>query len=324
MKVCTFGECLIDFTPVGLSDQGNIMFERNPGGAPANVAVQLARLGVNAKFIGKVGNDLFGDFLKATLRKEGVDISSMVTSSRYKTTLAFVQLDEKGERSFCFYRNPGADITMESRDVDFNTLQDCSVFHFGSVSLTHNPVRTATLEAAKYARKRGCLISYDPNLRLPLWNSAKDAKETILNAMELCDILKISDEELAFLAPGYHEEEGVRMLQKRYHLSLVMLTKGAKGCAALAKDEWIEASGMKAECVDTTGAGDAFFGGFLAEFVRRDKPLADLNKEELLAMMRFANACGAIAVRSKGAIPSLARRKEVEAFLNQQKADEYA
>ena len=317
MKICSFGETLIDFSPLGVSDNGNLIFERNPGGAPANLAVSVVKHGCEASFVGEIGEDIFGDFLRETLKREGVDTQYMVVNPRYKTTLAFVQLDAQGERSFCFYRNPGADTMIETRDVNFQAIDECDLFHYGSVSMTNNPARITTFELVRYSRQKGKLISFDPNLRKPLWNDEKEARREICHGMEYCDILKVADDELAFLTGCSTLEQGARELQKQYGIPLILVTEGGKGSHALIHDYFIDAAACNVEVVDTTGAGDGFFGCFLASLLKSGKTLAELTGDEVYQMLRLANAAGALAVTRKGAIPALATTAEALALLEQ-------
>ena len=309
MKICSFGETLIDFTPVGVSENGNIIFERNPGGAPANLAVAAVKHGVQASFIGEVGDDIFGQFLNEKLKGEGVDTEYMVINSRYKTTLAFVQLDEKGERSFCFYRNPGADTMIESQAVNLRAIDECEIFHYGSVSMTHNPARITTFELIKYAQQKGKLLSFDPNLRMPLWNSEEEARHEIRHGLQFCDILKVAEEELIFLTGCKTLEEGARQ---------ILITEGSQGSHALIHDYYINAPAFPVSVVDTTGAGDGFLGCFLASFLKSQKTLEQLSGEDVYQMLRLANASGALSVTRKGGMPSLVTTEEAQALLDQQ------
>lgn len=318
MKICSFGETLIDFTPVGVSENGNIIFERNPGGAPANLAVAAVKHGVQASFIGEVGDDIFGQFLNEKLKGEGVDTEYMVINSRYKTTLAFVQLDEKGERSFCFYRNPGADTMIESQAVNLRAIDECDIFHYGSVSMTHNPARITTFELIKYAQQKGKLLSFDPNLRMPLWNSEEEARHEIRHGLQFCDILKVAEEELIFLTGCETLEEGARQIAKKYKTPLILITEGSHGSHALIHDYYINAPAFPVSVVDTTGAGDGFLGCFLASFLKSGKTLEQLSGEDVYQMLRLANASGALSVTRKGGMPSLVTTEEAQALLDQQ------
>lgn len=307
LDVTVLGEILIDFTPAGTSPQGNICFERNPGGAPANVAVCVSKLGGKAGFIGKAGDDMFGHFLSSVLEDNGVDISGLKFSKEANTTLAFVQLDENGDRSFSFYRNPGADTTLDTSEVNYDLIKNSKVFHFGSLSLTNEPVRSATRAAVKYARENGCIISYDPNLRPPLWESMELAKEQIESMMEFCDILKISEEEMEFLTGEKNLDKGTEEIYKKYGMKLILVTRGSKGCYYRFKDH-TGAMGTfeKFKAVDTTGAGDSFLGGFLYSMLSRGISDPDkLDIEQLEDILTFSNATASLCITKKGAIPAM-------------------
>jgi len=310
--VTAIGELLIDFTPAGLSEQKHPIFEQNPGGAPANVLACLSRLGRRTAFIGKVGADQFGYSLKATLEQVGVSTRGLVMTDACHTTLAFVHLNDQGDRSFSFYRNPGADLLLDTGDLSYNLIDDCQIFHFGSVSLTANPSRQATIAAVRYAREQDKLISYDPNLRLMLWPSPEAAKTVILQVMPMADLLKISEEELLFLTGESDLSRGTEMLLRQYGLKLVLVTLGAKGAYArsLSCEAWRPAYDIKT--VDTTGAGDAFTGGFLYQLLLSGKPVKTLTEDDLTAFLAFANAAGSLTTARKGAIPALPTLAEVE------------
>jgi len=315
--VTALGEILIDFTPAGLSPQGNICFERNPGGAPANVVVSISRLGGKAAFIGKVGEDMFGHFLSSVLEEHGVEVSGLKFGKDANTTLAFVQLDENGDRSFSFYRNPGADTMLAPDEVNYELIRNSKVFHFGSLSLTHEPVRGATHAALKVARENGCTISYDPNLRPPLWESLELAREQIKSVMEYADILKISEEELEFITGEKDLDKGTSIICNEYGTSLILVTRGAEGSYYRLGD----VTGLKGtfnsiKAVDTTGAGDAFLGGFLYSLLSQgfDKP-DKLDKDALEQMITFASATASHCVAKKGAIPAMPDMKAVMELL---------
>lgn len=310
--VTAVGELLIDFTPAGLSSQGYPIFEQNPGGAPGNVVVCLSKLGRSTACIGKLGDDHFGHAIKASLQREGVDTRGLVMTGSCHTTLAFVHLDEHGDRSFSFYRNPGADLLLESGDLSFNLIDDCQIFHFGSVSMTGNPSRQATLAAVRYAREEGKLISYDPNLRLMLWPSPEIARTTILQAMPLVDVLKISEEELLFLTGETDLNRGAGQLLSDYDLQLVLITLGRKGAYArnCLGEAWHPA--FDVATIDTTGSGDAFTGSFLYQLLQAGKPPQSLTEDDLTAFLAFANAAGSLASTRKGAIPAMPTLAEIE------------
>lgn len=314
--VTAMGELLIDFSPMGLSPQGRPLFEQNPGGAPANVLACLSRLGLKTAFMGKVGDDPFGHSLEKTLQDVGVDTRGLLRTDRYPTTLAFVHLDERGDRSFSFYRDPGADLMLQSTELSFNLIDDARAFHFGSVSMTADPARSATLAAVRYAREQQKIISYDPNLRPMLWSSLAQAKKTILSVLPLVDLLKISQEELVFLTDVRNPSRGASLLMQQYeNLQLVLVTQGPQGAYGLSRrsEGWHPAYDVKT--IDTTGAGDAFTGGFLHQVLQEGKPLSDLSEDDLVSFLAFANATGSLATVLKGAIPAMPTLAQVDECL---------
>lgn len=315
--LAALGEILIDFTPGGTNETGMRLFSRNPGGAPANVLVMAGKLGAKTAFIGKVGSDPFGSFLKETLQNEGVDVSGMVVSQEVPTTLAFVQLDEKGDRTFSFYRNPGADVCLRADEVDETILNRCGVFHFGSVSLTDEPSRTATLESVKKAKKAGAVVSYDPNYRPALWREEILAVQEMTRALELADIVKTSEEELLLLTGESDLEKGSRKLLERGPV-LAVVTRGPKGAYYRAGSVCGSVSTFDVPTVDTTGAGDAFWGALLSRLCgKKREDLSRMTREELEQAVIFANAAGSLATMKKGAIPSLPTREEIEACIRE-------
>lgn len=311
--IITTGELLIDFSPVKAPGVENAVCP-NPGGAPGNVAVQLARLGVSAGFIGKVGDDSFGHSLKTCLEENGVDVHNVVVDGDVHTTLAFVHLDSEGDRSFTFYRDPGADTQLREDEVDKSALKECRVFHFGSLSLTTEPSRTTTLNMAREARDSGKMISYDPNWRPALWKDAKAGIEAMGWGLELCHVLKISEEELALLTGTDSIIEGVRALHKK-GVTLVLVTMGPNGCVSSMKGQLRHHPTFDVRVVDTTGSGDSFWGAFLSQLVQNgyDTPekLGELEQEELAGFCRFANAAGSICASKPGGIPALAGREDI-------------
>lgn len=312
--VVALGEILIDFTPAGLSENGNPLFEANPGGAPANVLACLAKLGRKTAFLGKVGADEFGRFLREVLASRGISTHGLVLEEGAQTTLAFVHLHDDGDRSFSFYRSPGADTLLRPEEVDGKQLT-ASIFHFGSLSLTHEPARSATLAALHWAKERGMLISYDPNLRPPLWASLAEAKRQILAVMDQADIVKISREELEFLTGSERLAEGSAQLVREYGTGLLLITLGKDGCFFRLGDLTGLVPGFPVQAVDATGAGDGFLGGMLHEILRRGKALEEWSLEELEESVRFANAIGALVVTRKGGIPAMPSLAEVQSFL---------
>ncbi len=306
MKVCTFGELLIDVTPYGLSDKGYPVSEFNPGGAPANVAVALVNLGVDASFIGQVGDDHWGHFLKSVLDEKKVDTSALLLSKDYLTTLAMVHLAENGERSFSFYRKEGADVMIKMNQGFKDKIDEANVFHLGSVSMSDEPSRSTSFDCLNYAKTKGKIVSYDPNLRELLWRDLSEAKKQILKGMQYADIVKVSEEELYFLTNEKDDEKAAQQLMDAYPISILLVTYGAEGCAVCSHFKFTKVAPFKVQAVDTTGAGDGFFGAFLAKTLKSNKRLSDISHDELCSYAKFANACGAIATTKKGAIGSLA------------------
>jgi fructokinase len=315
VDVTAVGELLIDFTPAGRSDQNHQLFEQNAGGAPANVLACLSRLGRSTAFIGKVGADQFGRSLRAVLDQIGVATQGLIMTDACHTTLAFVHLNEQGDRSFSFYRNPGADMLLESGEITYGLIDDCRIFHFGSVSMTADPARQATLAAVRYAKDQGKLVSYDPNLRLMLWPSAEIAKSMILQAMHWADLLKISEEELLFLTGETDLSRGADQLRQQFDLQLILITLGARG--AYARNQNVEAwsPAYDVKTIDTTGAGDAFTGAFLYQLLLSGKKPQSLTKEDLTDFLAFANAAGSLTTTRKGAMPALPNLVEIHACL---------
>lgn len=310
--VTAVGELLIDFTPAGKNDAGSALFAQNPGGAPANVLVAVSRLGGKTAFIGKVGSDGFGEFLKTTLDRNGISTENLIRTDRVHTTLAFVQLDEKGDRSFSFCRNPGADILLAPEDVNPDLLHNTHFLHFGSVSLTDEPSRSATLHAVKAAKSAGAIISYDPNYRAPLWKNEREAKSQMSAALPLADLVKLSEEELEMLTGETGFLRGAQKIEE-LGAKLVLVTLGAKGVFYLRGDRHGILPTYDVKTVDTNGAGDTFLGAVL--FRLKEKNLRDielLSEEELLDILSFANAAGSLATTKSGAIPAMPTLEEVE------------
>lgn len=310
--VVALGESLIDFTPSGTNDMGMQLFSCNPGGAPANVLAMVSKLGGTTSFIGKVGADNFGHFLKATMKKAGIDVSGLSMADDVNTTLAFVQLNENGDRSFSFYRKPGADICLRRDEVDDSLLNNCRIFHFGSVSLTDEPSRSATLYAAEKAKSCGALISYDPNYRPLLWKDEKRARSEMLNALPMADIVKVSEEEMVLLTDRTDLRQGAEKLAQ-YGAALVLVTLGPKGAFYFSS----QGSGMvptyNVKTIDTTGAGDAFLGALLYCFSNKSKEeLYCVSDSELKKVIAFGNAAGSLTTIQKGAIPAMPTRVRIE------------
>ena len=308
----TIGEILIDLTYSG-RDKGVPVYTANPGGAPANVAVAAARLGADAAFIGKVGRDYYGDFLRATLTENGVDISGMLVDNDAPTTLAVVSVSETGERSFSFYRRNCADTLLSSEEISTELLGNTRFLHFGSVSLTDDPARTATLFAAQKAKELGAVVTYDPNYRANLWNSEEEAVERMKSVLGFVDILKISDEELPLLTGTDDPVEGTRQLSDTYGLSLILLTLGPDGAFYRRGEETGKAEGFKVKVADTNGAGDTFFGSFLSRMITLGvyRP-EQLTSEQLYESVRTANLAASLTTSRHGAIPAMPDLKELE------------
>lgn len=291
--IVALGESLIDFTPSGENSQGMALFARNPGGAPANVLAMAAKLGGKTAFIGKVGDDAFGAFLKKTMEDAGVDVRGLRMTREYPTTLAFVQLTPEGDRSFTFYRKPGADVMLAPAEVDRALLRDCRIFHFGSVSLTDEPCRTATLEAAREAKAAGAMISYDPNYRPFLWDSAERAREALLAALPLADIVKVSEEEMELLTGEVQLAAGADALASR-GAALVLVTLGPRGAYYRAAAGRGLLPACEVDTVDTTGAGDAFLGALLSCLAGKTlEELRILPQAQWERIVAFANAAAA-------------------------------
>ena len=312
--VTALGELLIDFTPSGVSEHGAALYARNAGGAPANVLAMLSRLGRSTQLIARVGQDAFGRFLRDTLEQCGVGCRGIVTGPE-ATTLAFVQLDKTGERSFVFHR--GADLLLTAEQVPVELIKRSRVFHFGSVSMTGEPGRGATLFAARTARAAGVLVSYDPNYRPFLWDSPKAAAQAIRLAAGMADVIKLSQEELELLFDGAADdpEQGARALLAQ-GAALVLVTLGSQGARAYTKNADACAAGFQVDAVDTTGAGDAFTGAALAalkDFSRRQ--IESMSADALAQLLRRANACGALTVTAYGAIPALPTAQALTRFL---------
>ena len=308
----TIGEILIDLTQTGISQDGICSFAANPGGAPANVAVAAARLGASTAFLGKVGRDNFGFILRDTLVKNQVDVSGLLEDTA-PTTLAVVSVDKLGERSFSFLR--GADCALAPEEVDTAQIEASRILHFGSVSLTAGPSRSATLFAARHAHEKGVLVSYDPNYRPALWPSLEDAKQWMTLPLPLVDIMKLSDEELPLLTGTENLEAGSRMLEEM-GISLVFITLGQRGAFLRWKGQTALVPGVSVSVADTNGAGDTFFGAVLRCLTaRKSAPLENLSLEELIQITTFANHAAALTCSRSGAIPAMPSLKELASFL---------
>ena len=312
--VTALGEMLIDFTMNGKSEQGNNLFEACPGGAPCNVLAMLQKLGNKTAFIGKVGKDIFGTKLKEVLKEVGIDTSGLVMDKKVRTTLAFVQTLKGGDRDFSFYRNPGADMMLEEGDINNSLIKNCKIFHFGTLSMTHKGVRKATKKAIKKAKESGALISFDPNLRPPLWESLNDAKKQVEYGLSQCDILKISDNEIQWFTGEKDFDKGIKKLQDKYSIKLIVLSMGKDGSRAYYKDLRVEKPAfVQKNTIETTGAGDTF-GGCCLNFILK-YGLDNMDQEKLEKMLTFANAAASLITTKKGALRVMPTKDEVKDFI---------
>lgn len=285
------------------------MFEACPGGAPCNVLALLNKMGKKTAFIGKVGKDQFGALLRDTITEAGIDASNLMVDENVNTTLAFVHTFPDGDREFSFYRNPGADMMLTADEVNPEVVKDTKVFHFGTLSMTHEGVREATKKAVETAKANGCLVSFDPNLRPPLWGSLDLAKEQMEYGFGKCDILKISDNEIQFVSGKEDYDEGIAYLQETYNIPLILLTMGKDGSRAYYKGMRVERPGFSVKAIETTGAGDTFCGSSLNYLVDHD--FENLTEEQLGEMLTFANAAAALVTTKKGAIKAMPVKEEV-------------
>lgn len=310
--VICIGEALIDFTP---TDRTNLIYEKCPGGAPANVAVGLSRFGINSSFVGKVGDDILGRFLEETLENEGVNTSEMVATREAPTGLTFVSLDENGERSFQFYINSSADQFLSVDEVNEASFRNQKILHIGSISMIHERSTRATKKAIQISKENGLWLSFDPNLRLSLWETPELAHERITSVLPQTDILKVSEDELLFITGQKKIRQAIQTIKKVYNISLVLVTLGAKGSIALLNETIIEVPGIKIRSVDTTGAGDAFVAGILYGLNQFEKDLPSLKQKEIFDIVRFANVSGAIMASKKGVMKVLPSLEAIEELM---------
>lgn len=312
--VTALGELLIDFTENGKSAQGNPLFEANPGGAPCNVLAMLAKLGHKTAFIGKVGNDFFGEQLRSAITEVGIDASFLRLDHLVHTTLAMVHTYPDGDRDFSFYRNPGADMMLNETEVPEELLKDSKIFHFGTLSMTHEGVRKATKKALEIAKEAGALISFDPNLRPPLWDSLENAKEQVLYGLEQCHILKISDNEIQWLTGEEDYSDGVRWILDRFEIPLILVSMGKEGSRAYYDGMMVEVKPFLQEhTIETTGAGDTFCGCVLHYICEHG--LEGLKEEQLTEMLTFANAAASVITTRKGALRVMPEVSEIQEMI---------
>lgn len=315
LDVLALGELLIDFTASGESGQGNPLFEANPGGAPCNVLAMLKKLDRSCAFVGKVGDDIFGRQLRQVAEEAGICMDGLSVDPAVHTTLAFVKTFPNGDRDFSFYRNPGADMMLRVEDLPEELISRTRIFHFGTLSLTHEPVRSATQKALELARAGGALISFDPNLRPPLWDSMEEARQQIAWGLARCDVLKIADNELEFMTGQTDFAKGAAMLQAQYpNIRLLNVTAGAQGSYAFyGQTQVFRPACTKGGVIETTGAGDTFCACVL-NFVL-DHGLDGLTEEDLGQMLHFANTAAYLVTTRKGAIRSMPDPEEIQALL---------
>ena len=314
--VVALGELLIDFTQNGTSGQGNPLLEANPGGAPCNVLAMLQKLGKSTAFVGKVGNDMFGRQLREVVENAGIDLTNLVMDPAAHTTLAFVQTFANGDRDFSFYRDPGADMLLTAGEVPEDVIAHSRIFHFGTLSMTHPGVREATKKAVACAKNAGVLVSFDPNLRPPLWADLEDARAQITWGLSQCDVLKIADNELEFMTGQTDFDKGAAILQAQYpNIRILNVTAGADGSYSYYGNKRVFVPSFKlGGTIETTGAGDTFCASVL-NFVL-EHGTDNLTEDSLTAMLRFANAAAYIVTTRKGAIRSMPEKAEVEALIS--------
>ena len=312
--VTALGELLIDFTENGVSGQGNPLFEANPGGAPCNVLAMLTKLGHKTAFIGKVGDDFFGKQLKEAIEEVGIDSTGLCMDKEIHTTLAMVHTYPDGDRDFSFYRNPGADMMLKESEVKEELIKESKLFHLGTLSMTHEDVRRATKKAIQIAEDAGNIISFDPNLREPLWNSLDEAKEQILYGLSHCHILKISDNEIQWLTGQEDYTDGVKWILERYQIPLILVSMGKEGSRAYYGGKMVEVKPfIQKNTIETTGAGDTFCGCVLHYICEHG--LDNLTEENLFEMLQFANAAASIITTRKGALRVMPEEKEIAGLL---------
>lgn len=316
--VVGLGELLIDFTDAGESAGGQRLFERNPGGAPANLLTAVSHMGGRTAFIGKVGDDMHGMFLKETLEAGQIDTSNLILDQDVFTTLAFVGIGKDGEREFSFARKPGADTMLRQEELDPELLQSAKVFHLGSLSLTDEPARSASYRAVGIAKEAGAVISYDPNYRASLWSSREKAIAEMLGMVPYADLMKVSDEESLLLTGKTDYREAAEDLLSQGP-SVVAVTLGGDGAYVASRSSAVHVPGFHTDAVDTTGAGDSFWGGFLSQFVRSGKAPEELFVEDLIRFARFGNATAALCVQKRGGIPAIPWEKDVLELLGEDK-----
>ena len=308
--VTALGELLVDFTENGISAQGNTLLEANPGGAPCNVLAMLKNLGKKTAFIGKIGNDALGKMLKKTVEDQGICIDNLVEDEEIHTTLAFVHSDKDGDRSFSFYRNPGADLMLQWEEINVDFLVNTKIFHFGTLSMTEEEIKNVTKKEVQKAKENGVLISFDPNFRPPLWKDMEDARQQMWYGIGQCDILKISDDEILFLTGTKDIDEGIARIREKSHAKLICATMGKNGSKVYYKGKTVFGRPfLRKDTIETTGAGDTFMACVLNTVL--EKGLEQLTQESLTEMLLFANAASSIITTRKGALKVMPQRQEI-------------
>lgn len=314
--VTALGELLIDFTENGISNQGNPIFEANPGGAPCNVLAMLTKLGKQTAFIGKVGNDYLGNMLRAKVMNLGINTASLYLDDEIHTTLAFVHTAEDGDRDFSFYRNPGADMMLNESEIDETLIANSRALHFGTLSMTHEGVRKATKKALQIAKANHVLISFDPNLREPLWNSLDEAREQVAYGMNQCDILKISDNEIQWFTGETDYTKAVETLRESYDISLILVSLGREGSRAYYGNMMVQVDSiLQDNTIEATGAGDTFDACVLNYILEHG--LQNLSEQNLKDMLLFANGAASLITTRKGALAVMPEKAEVEQLLQE-------
>ena len=314
MDVVALGELLIDFTENGISSQGNPLFEANPGGAPCNVLAMLTKLGHKTAFIGKVGNDFFGKQLEDAIKEIGINVTGLRKDDKVHTTLALVHTYPDGDRDFSFYRDPRADMMLTEEEIPEELILETRIFHFGTLSMTHENVRRATKKAVAIAKQAGAIISFDPNIREPLWNSMDEAREQVLYGLGLCHILKISDNEIQWLTGEEDYSDGVNWIRERYQIPLILVSMGREGSRAYYNEMMVEVKPfLQDNTIETTGAGDTFCGCVLHYVCEHG--INGLKEENLAEMLTFANAAASIITTRKGALRVMPEEKEIKLLI---------
>ena len=306
------GELLIDFTPIKINEEK--FFKENPGGAPCNFLTIAQSLGSRTAFIGKVGNDSFGKMLKTTLEKKGIETSGLILDHNYNTTLAFVHLDDKGDRSFSFYRKNCADVMLEYSDINIELLDNTKAFHFGSLSFTDEPIKSTLLKLLRYCKEKNIIISYDPNYRPSLWDSEEYAVESIKNGLGYADILKLSEEEAELITGEKDPLEACKSLEK-YDIKIIFITLGSKGSFYYHKNGYGYVVGRKSKVVDTTGAGDTFFGSAVHQIIKKSISLDVFSKSDFEEILHLSNIAASLCIEKYGGIPSIPSKSDIYEYL---------